>query len=118
MVDNLFGGDIEPEWSSWLCRQEAPVTMATTTNLKVSVLHPKESYELYKQSVEFWVELTNVPVKKRAGHLVLNIPTNHPLGLKQKVLGSAVGISKLNYEDRVKNLLEYLSKIYAKDKFV
>ena len=49
---------------------------------------------------------------------MLNIPADHPLGLKQKVLGSAVGIAKLNCEAGVKNLLEYLSKIYAKDKFV
>ena len=108
-----------PEWSIWQHRQDTPIIiMTTTTHLKVPVLHPDELYDLYKQSKKFWVELIDIPKKERAGYSVLNIPADHPLGFKQKVLGSEVGITKLNCEDGVKNLLECLSEVYAKDKFV
>ena len=53
LLDDLFGGEIVPQWDIWWCRRHTPVTMATTTHMKVHVLHPEESYALYKQSVEF-----------------------------------------------------------------
>ena len=74
-----------------LCHPQ-PRHHGTTTHQKAPVTHPEESYKLYKQSVEFWIELTEIPTNNR--------------------------VRQMNWEDVVKNLLEYLDKIYTKDIFV
>ena len=86
--------------------------------LPVPSLEAETNYETFKNEVEMWQVVTDIPKQKQGIWLALAISPKHPLNLKDKVLGSGVGKEKLGSEDGVKNLLDCLDKKIFKDSLV
>ena len=72
-----------------------------------------KSFELWKQEVKAWkiVVENNDNKKKLAVDLAINLPHNHPLKIKQRVLDDVEhGVAKLNTETGVNDLLKFLEE--------
>ena len=72
-----------------------------------------KSFELLKQEVKAWqiVVETTENKKKLALDLAINLPHNHPLKIKERVLDDVEhGVKKLNAVNGVKDLLTFMEE--------
>ena len=66
---------------------------------------------MLKQEVEAWVICAETPENKNslAVNMAINLPHCHALKIKERVFDpNKCGVLKLNVEDGVKNLLEFM----------
>ena len=73
-----------------------------------------KTYAQYRAEVELWQAVTEVEAEKQGIWLALALPDNHPDGLKQKILGPALGSEKLQTAE----LLKFLGNLYTEGKLV
>ena len=78
-----------------------------------SFINDLKSFETYKKDLSRWALLTSVE-KKMQALMVLHFLDGHPSGIKDKV-DAEVDEEKLQSDDGIKTLLEFLEKIYKKD---
>ena len=97
------------------CSKMAPNTVS---QLPTPSLTAKKSYKFYTEEVALWQAITEVKTEKQAIWLALALPDDHPDGLKEKVMGSGVGSTKITGDNGVANLLAFLDTMYEKDTFV
>jgi hypothetical protein len=78
-----------------------------------------KGFRLWKQEVQAWVICAETPENKKrlAVDLAINLPHGHALKIKERVLDpNECGVLKLNMEDGVKNLLEFMkTKVFYND---
>ena len=97
--------------------QDTASTHSQLNQLPVPCLDGDTNYETYKNEVEMWQVVTDIPKAKQGVWLALAISSKHPLSLKDKVLSSGLGKAKLGCDTGIENLLEYLDKIFLKGNF-
>ena len=65
------------------------------SKLSVPSLTKGKDYIQYKAEVELWQSITQVETEKQGVLLALALPDSHPDALKEKVMGPALGSTKL-----------------------
>lgn len=74
----------------------------------------KKSYEHYKQEVNAWCTITDLPKKKQAAAIALTLPSDDVSGVREKVF-TELDMETLNDDNGVKTLMEYFDKLFLKD---
>ena len=100
-------------------KDKADMSTTLVENVPCPVLTKDKDYEVYKTEVLGWQMLTPLEKNKRAVLLALNLTDDHNKDIKRRVLDDTeMGLVKLNKEDGVDVLLEFLDRIFERDPFV
>ena len=76
------------------------------------------TWEHFKEEIRAWALCADGAVEKKlmAVQIAINLPMNHPLRLRERVFDSGeYGVSKLNADNGVEDLITFLDGIFIKD---
>ena len=73
-----------------------------------------ENYERYKQELEAWKVITDVPKKKQGIAIALTLPDDHPSGIRAKVF-EEIKLTDLDKGTGLDSLLQFMDKNLGKD---
>ena len=87
----------------------------TSTKIPIPIYDPTQSYELYKEELELWNSVTDMPAAKRAGCVMLTLPRTAECTLRTTVM-QKIDKTKINKSGGFKVLTDCLDSILGKDK--
>lgn len=86
-----------------------------STKINPPLYNPKiKSYELFKQELLAWKEVTELDKKKQGVAIALSLPENDESQIREKVFDQ-LNLEDLKKETGLKTLIEFLDKHLAKD---
>ena len=85
-----------------------------TTKINPPTYGKAKSYELYKQEVLAWHEITDLAKEKQGVVIALSLPEDDESQIREKVF-SQVKLEDLKKEDGLATLITFLDKHLAKD---
>ena len=118
--------NIDDQFKVYLWQQlpytAAPAKMAPTDSNAWTTTVPKMqkgmNWDHFKEEVRAWSLCAERSVEKKlmAVQVAINLPVNHPLRLRERVFDPGeYGVSKLNADTGVEDLIKFLDGIFLKD---
>ena len=83
-------------------------------SVKINPPRLGENYERYKQELEAWKVITDVPKKKQGIAIALTLPDDHPSGIRAKVF-EEIKLTDLDKGTGLDSLLQFMDKNLGKD---
>ena len=91
------------------------INMATTNpRIPIPVYDPEKSYELFKSELLLWEQVCNLDNKKKAGAVVLTLPSNDKCSIRTTIL-EKLKVEELTADDGLAKLVKELDAILGKD---
>ena len=84
------------------------------TKINPPIFSKSKSYELYKQELLAWSEITDLDNKKRGVAIAFTLPENDESKIQEKVFDQ-IKLADLKKDTGFNTLLEFLDKHLAKD---
>ena len=85
-----------------------------SVKVKIPQFTTKKSFEKYKQELEWWASVTDVPKKKQALVVALDLPDEHESGIREKVTEQLTR-EDLEVDDGMEILIKFLQKQFGMD---
>lgn len=85
-----------------------------TAKISPPTFSKSKSYELYKQELSAWNEITEIDKKKRGIAIALTLPENDESQIREKVFDQ-LQLDDLKKDDGLETLIKFLDKHLAKD---
>jgi len=85
-----------------------------TTKISPPTYKKGKSYELYKQELLAWAEVTDLHVNKRGVAIALSLPEDDESAIREKVFNQ-LSLDELKADDGLNKLITFLDKHLAKD---